>query len=210
MTMGIPLNMHVNRRKNIMNKSQTNLKILLVCDNVADIDNIMLRLEDTIKSPCYVWHCTTLKEALDKLGKNNLRADIIILDLGLIGDTEPKEIYETMNAAAGGIPIIVLTGKGEEEHNLATFAMKAGAADNMIRGEFSGLTDAIEFALIRQDITKLAKLETTKALLNKENAKDEKLIESFEQKQKNRYEGQNILSMLKGRHITSNHSLKDK
>lgn len=135
-----------------MQKDPGNTKILFVCDNKADIGNIKLRLEESIKIPCYVWHCLTLAEALDMLNKNKLRADIIILDLGLIGTASPKEIYMKMGDSAHGIPIIVLTGAGEEEHNLATFVMEAGAADHMIRGQFSRLTDAIEFSLIRYKI----------------------------------------------------------
>lgn len=106
-----------------------------------------------MKIPCYVWHCLTLAEALDMLNRNKLRANIIILDLGLIGTANPKEIYRKMGESAHDIPIIVLTGPGDEEHDLATFVMEAGAADHMIRGQFSRLTDAIEFSLIRHKIT---------------------------------------------------------
>lgn len=135
-----------------MHKDPNNTKILLVCDNKADIGNIRLRLEETVRFPCYVWHCPTLTEALDMINKNKLRADVIILDLGLIGTENPKEIYQKMGESARDIPIIVLTGTGEEEHDLATFVMEAGAADHMVRGQFSRLTDAIEFSLIRHKI----------------------------------------------------------
>lgn len=139
-----------------MHKDSNNTKILLVCDNKADIGNIKLRLEESIKVPCYIWHCLTLEEALETLNKNKLRADIIILDLGLIGTADPKDIYKKMGANARDIPIIVLTGTGEAEHDLATFVMEAGAADHMVRGQFSRLTDAIEFSLIRHNNEKEA------------------------------------------------------
>ncbi len=58
------------------------------------------------------------------------------------------------------------------------------------------------FSLISQDVTKAAKLETINVLQNKEDASIEKHLESFERNSK----VQNILTMLKGRHITSNHS----
>lgn len=136
-----------------MHSNRSNTKILLVCDNRDDIGNIKLRLEESIKTPCYVWHYKTLVEAINILNNNKLRADIIILDLDLLGTADPRNIYQEMGDAAQNIPIIVLTGTGEKEHNLATFVMEAGAADHIVKGQFSRLTDAIEFSLIRHKLT---------------------------------------------------------
>lgn len=133
--------------------SHKNTKILLVSDSKADVSNIKFRLEESIDFPCYIWHCQTLDEALDYLNKRKLRADIVILDLGLIGTANPKDIYDKMGDVAQNIPIIVLTGAGKEEHDLATFVMEAGASDHMVRGQFSRIADAIEFSLIRHKIT---------------------------------------------------------
>ena len=58
-----------------------------------------------------------------------------------------------MGQSARDIPIIALTGTSEDEQDLATFVMEAGAADHMIRGQFGRLIDAIEFSLIRRRIT---------------------------------------------------------
>ncbi len=135
-------------------KKPDNLKILLVCDNEADILNIKARVESHDNILCYVWQCPTLSEGLGYLDIKKLRADIIILDLALKGIETPKEIYRQMGIAAVDIPIIVITGKGSAEHDLAVFVMECGAADNMIRGEFGGLADAMQFALIRRKITK--------------------------------------------------------
>jgi DNA-binding response OmpR family regulator len=136
-----------------MISNHKNTKILLVSDNKTDVENIKMRLEESIDFPCYIWHCQTLAEALAYLNEKKLRADIVILDLGLIGTANPKDIYEKMGQAALSIPIIVLTGAGKEEHDLATFVMEAGASDHMVRGQFSRIADAIEFALIRHRIT---------------------------------------------------------
>lgn len=132
-----------------MDKVINNLKILLVCDNKAYTQNIKLRLEKFIEMPCYVWNCNSLIEATDMLDMNKLRADIIILDLGLIGTVNPINIYKKIGSSAQDIPIIVLTGSGEEEQDIITIVMEAGAADHMIRGQFTRLIDAIEFSLLR-------------------------------------------------------------
>lgn len=157
-------------------EKQRNIKILLVCDNEADVYNIKSRIESHDNISCYVWQCPTLGEGLGYLDVKKLRADIIILDLGLKGAEDPQEIYRQVGLSAHDIPIIVITGKGQKEHDLATLVMEAGAADNMIRGEFSGLTDAMEFALIRRKITKDLKSQTDKTLQDSKDADDEKKL----------------------------------
>lgn len=186
----------------VMGQDQNNTKILLVCDNRADIANIKFRLEESIKIPCYVWHCHTLAEGLDILKKNKLRADIIILDLGLIGTANPKEIYKKMGDTAHEIPIIVLTGPGEEEHDLATFVMEAGAADHMVRGQFSRLNDAVEFSLIRHKLAKRA----TQDAINKpspsqqdiQNAHDENMKDAKRKSDKRHVEQKQFISWVTG------------
>jgi CheY-like chemotaxis protein len=129
-----------------------NTKILLVSDNKPDISNIKFKLEESIKFHCEIWHCEILVQALDFLNNEQFMVDIVILDLGLVDPANPKEIYEKMGEATPDIPIIVLTGMGEKEHELATYVMEAGANDHMIRGQFSRLIDAIEFSIIRQKL----------------------------------------------------------
>ena len=186
-----------------MAKSQKNIKILLVCDNKADITDIKARVESLDNISCYVWQCPTLSEGIGYLDVKKLRADIIILDLSLKGMEDPKEIYRQMGLSAHNIPIIVITGKGEKEHDLAVFVMESGAADNMIRGEFSGLIDAMEFAMIRRKITKNTKSETDKTL---QKSKDDGDVKHLKEKQ----DHQDHLSMFMGGYSASNNSSKDK
>lgn len=197
-----------------MSKDHNNTKILLVCDNAADVGNIRLRLEESIKIPCYVWHCLTLVEALDMLNKNKLRANIIILDLGMIGTANPKEIYQKMGDAARHIPIIVLTGAGEEEHDLATFVMEAGAADHMVRGQFGRLTDAIEFSLIRH---KIANKSTEDALNQpspdqkiRQDAHDSETKEAKIKSDKRNDEKNQYISWVMGSYSVENNSEQEK
>lgn len=180
-----------------------NIKVLLVCDNKADIIDIKSRVENLADISCYVWQCPTLSEGIGYLDIKKLRADIIILDLGLKGIESPKEIYRQMGLSSHNIPIIVITGKGEKEHDLAVYVMESGAADNMIRGEFSGLMDAMEFALIRRNITQNQRTETDKTLQDSKDAEDVKHL-------KEKQEHQDHLSMFMGDYSASNNSSKDK
>ncbi|MDD3019902.1 MAG: hypothetical protein PHX61_02845 [Alphaproteobacteria bacterium] len=184
-------------------KKQDNMKILLVCDNRADVVNIRAKVDSHENIACYVWQCPTLSEGIGYLNIKKLRADMIILDLGLSGEDTPEEIYRQMGVAAQDIPIIVITGKGNEEHDLAAFVMESGAADNMIRGEFGGLTDAMDFALIRSKITKEKESEADKALQDSKNDCDEK-------SQKDQQDHQDHLSMFMGGYSVTNNDAKDK
>lgn len=184
-------------------KNQKNIKILLVSDDEADINNIKSKVESRDDIACYVWQCPTLSEGIGYLDIKKLRADIIILDLGLRGMESPKEIYRQMGLSSHNIPIIVITGKGKKEHDLAVYVMESGAADNMIRGEFSGLSDAMEFALIRRKITKDKKSQTDKTL---QDSKDDGDVKNLKQAQ----DHQDHLSMFMGDYSGSNNSAKDK
>lgn len=184
-------------------KKQNNIKILLVCDNEADNTDIKARVESHDNISCYVWQCPTLSEGIRYLDIKKLRADIIILDLGLRGLDTPKEIYRQMGLAAPDTPIIIITGKGPDEHDLAAFVIEAGAADNMIRGEFSGLTDAMEFALIRRNITNNQKVKTDKTLQDSKDADNAKNL-------KNKRDHQETLSMFMGGYSASDKSNQDK
>jgi PleD family two-component response regulator len=61
------------------------------------------------------------------------------------------------------IPIIVLTSE-DDERSLSNYVMEQGAADTVIRGQFSRLVDAIEFGLIRQKLKTDARIKTEKTL----------------------------------------------
>ena len=181
---------------------QENIKILLICDNQADIVNIKARMESHDGIPCHVWQYPTLSDGIGYLDMKKLRADIIILDLGLKGVEMPKEIYRQMKISAHDIPIIVITGKGAEEHDLAVFVMETGAADNMIRGEFIGLTDAIEFALIRRKLANDKKTNTDKEL---QDCKDDGDAENL----KDRQDHQDNLSMFMTGYSATGQGLND-
>lgn len=137
-----------------------NIRILVVSDSIDDVRSIEDHLTSYMRLPWSFMHCINIKEAISRI----LRADIIVLDLGLSGFETPKENFSHMDDLALDKPIIVLTGEGRNEHDLATYVMERGAADNVIRGKFGRLVDAIEFALIRQKITASTKTQTDKTL----------------------------------------------
>ena len=127
------------------------LEILLIDDLDLDIQEIKSELTDTMYGEFNLTHMSQLQGSLDLLENKKLKFDVILLDLGLINERKPQEIFEAVDALSKDIPIIVITGKNEED--LALFVVNCGAADNMTRGNFATtygkLRDAIRFSLVR-------------------------------------------------------------
>jgi len=130
------------------NLKQNNTRILLICDNAANVEKTKSCHTKNMGIPWNIMHNVSVKEAMPHIHN----ADIIILDLALEGPTTPKEIFRNVQHLSIDTPIIVLIGR--KKHNLSTYVMEKGAADTIVGGGFGRLVDAIEFALIRQKITK--------------------------------------------------------
>lgn len=137
-----------------------NIRVLVISDSDDDVKSIEDHLTSYMRIPWSYMHCVSVKEAVSRVN----RSDIVVLDLGIKGFETPKENFSNIGDIALDKPIIVLTGDGTAEHNLATYVMERGAADNIIRGKFGRLVDAIEFALIRQKITDNIKTRSDRAL----------------------------------------------
>lgn len=132
-----------------MNKIDLNIRIMLITKNDQDVENIKNYLDRHMRLTWDLTHCVSIREAALRAGK----ADLIILDLELSHLLTPSEIFDDVDHMAFEIPIIVMTGEGEDGHDLATLVMEKGAADSIVRGKFGRLVDAIEFSLIRQKIS---------------------------------------------------------
>jgi diguanylate cyclase (GGDEF)-like protein/PAS domain S-box-containing protein len=77
--------------------------------------------------------------------------DVILLDL-LLPDSDPESLdsFHRVRAAAGGVPIIVMTGLRDQR--LAARAVRLGAQDFLVKGEVGGesLMRSILYAIERQ------------------------------------------------------------
>jgi DNA-binding response OmpR family regulator len=184
-------------------------KILLVSDNKVDVGDIKNVLEKSINFECYIWHCPTLEDAINYLDKRKLRVQIIILDLGLNNPLDSKKIYDAIGIAAQKIPIIVLTGSGKEDRDLATYVMEAGASDRIVRGQFNRLIDAIEFSLIRHKIAIEVLDKGSHDLEDSQNGHDIEMIEAKRKSdQKNNEKNQYISWVMGSYSVEENHTKK--
>jgi PAS domain S-box len=77
--------------------------------------------------------------------------DVLLLDLSL-PDSEGLATIQRARVMARGIPIVVLSGRGDTDFALT--ALEAGALDYMVKGDFGydGLGRVVRYALLRTEM----------------------------------------------------------
>lgn len=123
------------------------IRILLVEDNPGDRRLIQEMLAEVAGAPFVL-------EAADCLaaGRERLRvgdSDLVLLDLQL-PDSRGHATFLAAQAQAPHVPIIVLTGLGDEQ--VAVQTVQAGAQDYLVKGQVDGnlLARAIRYAIERK------------------------------------------------------------
>jgi two-component system, sensor histidine kinase and response regulator len=122
-------------------------KVLLVEDNPGDARLIQESLADTAGDPFDVETADRLTTALRRLGDGGI--DAVLLDLAL-PDSKGQETFDKAKAQAPTVPIIVLTGLGDE--SMALKMVKEGAQDYLAKIDLNGslLSRAIRYAIERE------------------------------------------------------------
>jgi signal transduction histidine kinase len=126
--------------------TQKPLQVLLVEDSAGDA-RLLREMFRTEKPGSFVLtHVERMSDAIGHLAKGGM--DIVLLDLGL-PDGHGLDTVRRAQAAAPGVPLIVLTGLDDEA--LAARAMKEGAQDYLIKGQIENraLPRALRHAIER-------------------------------------------------------------
>lgn len=120
--------------------------VLLVEDEPVDAQRVRRHLRAGPSAPPPLEHVTTLAAALDRLAKGDV--GVVLLDLGL-PDSDGVDTVVRLREGDAEIPLVVLTGAGEEETGVA--ALAAGAQDYLVKGEIgpSLLRRVIRYAIER-------------------------------------------------------------
>lgn len=123
------------------------IKILLIEDNSADARLIEELLKEARETEFELNQTKRLKKGLTLLEEREY--DIILLDLSL-PDSNGSATIKTTLKTSPKIPIIVLTGRNDEE--FAVEAVKKGAQDYLVKGQFDGTTliRSIKYAIERK------------------------------------------------------------
>jgi len=127
------------------------LNILLVEDNPADARLIESYLGRGIRGSVELRTCKRLDEALDLVRRQP--PDAVLLDLGL-PDSQGLETIDRLAARSDGLPVVVLTGRHDEQ--VALQAIRRGAQDYLSKGAFDAelLGRTIRYAVERSHAEK--------------------------------------------------------
>jgi serine phosphatase RsbU (regulator of sigma subunit) len=122
------------------------VRILLVEDDTDDVWLIRNFLMDRWDGPFELQHAELLSAALQRCAEETF--DVILLDLAL-PDSRGLETFIGMHAAAGGVPIVVLSGYNDQ--TIAIKAVQAGAQDYLVKGQVDDhlLVRSIRYAIER-------------------------------------------------------------
>ncbi|HEX5691159.1 MAG TPA: response regulator, partial [Roseiflexaceae bacterium] len=120
--------------------------VLLVEDNPGDVDLIKEYFDQVDSDSYQVLTASSTAEARQELSSQQV--DVVLLDLSL-PDSSGTETVRTMRAAAGDVPIVVLTGAVDEALGLA--CIDAGAQDFLPKNELRPilLRRAVGYAVSR-------------------------------------------------------------
>lgn len=124
-----------------------NTHILLVEDNPADRDLIVLWLRAMVHFPHTIEAVTRLTEAQESLQTEQF--NIILLDLSL-PDSETEHTLTSISSLAQYSPLVVMTGLEDEETGIR--AVQRGAQDYLVKQSLNGdvLVRAIRYAIARR------------------------------------------------------------
>ena len=125
------------------------ISILLVEDNPSDAALVRELLGEANSVQFELTHCDMLSSALALLSKENF--GIILLDLSL-PDGKGLETFVRTHAAVPNLPIVVLSGLGDEE--LAARALHEGAQDYLVKGQIDSnlLVRSMRYAIERKQV----------------------------------------------------------
>lgn len=129
-----------------MEKQTALLKLLIIEDDEDDYIIIRELLKEIETSEFEITWVSDYFNALELLGKRDY--DICLLDYRL-GANDGLGILRLMSARSIDIPVIFLTGQGE--YRVDVQAMEAGAADYLVKGDFTSslLERSIRYTLDR-------------------------------------------------------------
>jgi len=126
--------------------SARTLRLLIVEDDLRSARALSELLAASDNPAFEIHHVTTAAAACETIEQETI--DVVILDLGL-PDAHELEALTRLETCVDEIPVIVLTGQGDE--TLAADALHCGAEDYLLKGAFDAgsLLRAIRYAVER-------------------------------------------------------------
>ena len=123
------------------------IRVLLIEDDADDALLIMKMVSDDKRLTIGVEHVTRLTAGIERLRDGEF--DIVLSDLGL-PESRGLDTLNLLLPAAGGLPVIVLTGLSDQ--TVGAEAVRAGAQDYLFKEQVNGclLVRSILYAIERK------------------------------------------------------------
>jgi len=106
------------------------VSVLCVEDTEDDYEAVRLSLDRHLEAEVAVVHAATGREGLNAMRRQAY--DVVVLDY-LLPDMDGLEVLEIMKREGVELPVIMLTGKGDEQ--VAVAAMKQGIHDYIVKDD---------------------------------------------------------------------------
>ena len=128
-------------------RSRPRMKVLAIEDNPEDAQFLQVCLNREASRSIQLSHASTMKEGLESIQRD--RFDVILLDLNL-PDACGHDSVERIQNANSEIPIVVLSGQGDED--FAVEILNRGVQDYLVKWEGGGrvILRAIRYAIERK------------------------------------------------------------
>src|SRR5690349_8604285 len=148
--------------------------VLIVEDNVIDRHLFRSLLQQDGASRFQAFECARGREALHQV--HRIRPDCVLLDLNL-PDMDGLEVLHAIVREPDACPVVVMTAYGSEQ--VAVDAMKAGAADYLVKGTVTQeqLTRVIEHAIEKRSLQR--KIEEQGLALQERNRQLESALARY-------------------------------
>lgn len=151
------------------NKNYTELSVLLIEDQLAEVDYIREILSQVQSCRFTITHADRLNKGLALL--DQIDADVLLLDLCL-PDSCGYQTFQQAHNAFPALPIILITNMNDE--TLAVRAVREGAQDYLIKRKINSelLTRAIRYAIERKHADEALRLSEERYALAVNGAND--------------------------------------
>ncbi len=122
--------------------------ILLVDGDLDDVRSIQDALTEAMHEPFKLHHVVRVREAMHFL-RQHRTVDVILSDISL-PDAQGSETFQLLRKAAANVPVLFMTSSNDT--SLAFDALKKGAQDYLVKGEYSSdfLVRVIKYAIERK------------------------------------------------------------
>ena len=146
--------------KTKVNVNDFHNKLLLIEGDPADAKVIQAALADVRYGPFDVESVRQLSDAYERLGKEGIAA--VLVDL-FLPDSQGIETFNKLLLAAPHVPILVLSGPGDED--IAMQALQRGAQDYLLKGELTShsLSRALRNMIERKAVEEALFIEKERA-----------------------------------------------